>query len=193
LIIEWSITDEDEEDDYFSLGLAWAQDTTGFWENPDSLLNFPDENLIFISFLETEGFGSKTSNIDGLIQEGDTLYILGFVSDGVNAVYAVSSPIVLSVGGENSPCLLTDSILRGIYPNPFNQDVEVEFVLPTTSAVRLGVYDINGRRMAVLAEGRYGTGQHRLKWHPQSLPAGIYAVRLQTESADFWQKAVYLP
>jgi hypothetical protein len=49
-------------------------------------------------------------------------------------------------------------------PNPFSPSTELVFSLREPAIVRLAVHDATGRRIAVLADRRYGPGTHRVKW-----------------------------
>ena len=71
--------------------------------------------------------------------------------------------------------------LAAPYPNPFNPRTTVRFAVPEASAVRVGVYDVLGRRVAVLAEGMRGAGWHEVVWEARGLASGLYVVRLEAE------------
>ncbi len=51
--------------------------------------------------------------------------------------------------------------------------------LPEATSVRAAVYDMLGRQVAVLAEGRLASGVREWVWHPEGIPAGVYLLRLQ--------------
>ncbi|HFE63649.1 MAG TPA: T9SS type A sorting domain-containing protein [Caldithrix sp.] len=70
------------------------------------------------------------------------------------------------------------------YPNPFNPSTTISFDLPEESRVMLEIYDITGRKIRVLAEGRYPAGSHRVVWdgrdsNGQAVASGVYAYRLR--------------
>ena len=54
--------------------------------------------------------------------------------------------------------------LTGASPNPFNPRTTVTFALDRPREIELAVYDLRGRRLAVLAGGRWDAGEHRLTW-----------------------------
>jgi subtilisin family serine protease len=68
--------------------------------------------------------------------------------------------------------------LDGAAPNPFRGEASVGFALPEAAGVRLAVYDLLGREVAVLADGQMEAGRHRARFDGRGLPAGVYAVRL---------------
>ena len=64
------------------------------------------------------------------------------------------------------------------YPNPTAGRSTVRFTLRDASPVRLAVYDLLGREVAVLAEGVYAEGTHTARFDGSLLAAGLYVVRL---------------
>jgi len=57
----------------------------------------------------------------------------------------------------------------------------IEYALPTSGHVSLAVYDVTGRRVAMLDEGDRNAGTYRASWSPGSRGQGIYFYRLQTD------------
>ena len=68
------------------------------------------------------------------------------------------------------------------YPNPFNPTTVVSFQLPAASDVKLMVYDLMGREVATLVEGRREAGTHRITFDGSRLATGAYFYRLQAHS-----------
>jgi hypothetical protein len=66
------------------------------------------------------------------------------------------------------------------YPNPFNPSTTLSFSLPHASAVKLLVFDVMGRRLRTLADGRYDGGEHEILFDGSHLPSGTYYARLET-------------
>ncbi|MFC2170697.1 carboxypeptidase regulatory-like domain-containing protein [Calditrichota bacterium] len=67
----------------------------------------------------------------------------------------------------------------GIYPNPFNPDVNVEFSLRHPVHVRAIISNLMGQEVAVLAENRLKAGFHRLTFNGENLASGIYLLRFE--------------
>ncbi len=63
-------------------------------------------------------------------------------------------------------------------PNPFNAVTVIGFTLAKAATVDLAVYDLRGRRLAVLARGPRGADAHETAWDATGLPSGTYLVRL---------------
>ncbi|HTO94852.1 MAG TPA: T9SS type A sorting domain-containing protein [Bacteroidota bacterium] len=65
------------------------------------------------------------------------------------------------------------------YPNPFNPSTSISYQLKSAGPVKLGVYDILGREVAMLVDGIQGAGAHEMKFDGSGLASGVYIYRLQ--------------
>ncbi len=63
------------------------------------------------------------------------------------------------------------------YPNPFNPSTVLSCRLPVASSVRLAVYDMLGRQVAVLMEGSYPAGDYEVRFDGSRLASGVYLSR----------------
>jgi photosystem II stability/assembly factor-like uncharacterized protein len=68
------------------------------------------------------------------------------------------------------------------YPNPFNPKTVVNSQLPVASNVKLIVYDVLGREVAVLVNERRAAGSYRDTFDGSGLASGVYFYRLQAGS-----------
>ncbi len=75
-----------------------------------------------------------------------------------------------------------DYWLKPNHPNPFSSTTTISFGLPESAPLRLDVYDLIGRRVAVLADSEYRAGLHSIQFELSHLPAGTYYYRLSTPS-----------
>ncbi len=64
------------------------------------------------------------------------------------------------------------------YPNPFNPVTEVAFQLPVAERAKLEVFDVLGRRVAVLVDQELAAGAHAYSFDANSLPNGTYFYKL---------------
>ncbi len=101
--------------------------------------------------------------------------------DDPNGEEAASVPVTLTVteGTAVEPgAPQQDEALR-VWPNPASGLVRLGLTLPEAAEVAVAVYDVLGRCVATLAEGRVEAGSHRLPFDASMLPAGIYVVRAE--------------
>ena len=87
--------------------------------------------------------------------------------------------------------------LRRIFPNPFNPHTSIEYVVPETGSVTLGIYDTGGRLVRTLVNGIQPHGEHVRTWDGlnddgASVSSGVYHVRLQSKGRVRTKKAVLL-
>lgn len=68
------------------------------------------------------------------------------------------------------------------YPNPFNPSTTIEYSLPHSGKVKLSVYDILGRQIAVLVDEYQNAGTYRVVFDASGLSSGIYIYRLREDS-----------
>jgi len=89
-------------------------------------------------------------------------------------------PITTDVApGETLPAAFT---LAPNYPNPFAEVTTLRYALPQAGLVRLEVFDLLGRRVAVVVDGVQPAGVHEVKLDGRGLSNGLYVVRLTTEA-----------
>src|SRR5262249_15273385 len=68
--------------------------------------------------------------------------------------------------------------LGRIAPHPVLGAAHIRFDMPRSASIRLSVYDMQGREVAVLADGPWDSGTHQLDWRDQGASPGLYFVRL---------------
>jgi choice-of-anchor B domain-containing protein len=83
-----------------------------------------------------------------------------------------------AVAGEPGPGAARPLALRAA-PNPWRERARLSFALPEAADVRLAVYDVLGREVAVLREGALAAGAHEATLEAGGLPEGLYLVRLR--------------
>jgi YD repeat-containing protein len=87
-----------------------------------------------------------------------------------------------TTGVSRSQSNIDDFALGQNYPNPFNPTTSIRFKIPERSRVRLTVYDLLGRQIAMLANEEMAAGYFERAWNANVL-SGIYFCRLEAVSA----------
>jgi len=82
--------------------------------------------------------------------------------------------------------------LRQNYPNPFNPTTAIEYTVPVTSRVRLEVFDVLGRSVAVLVNGDQAVGTYTVRFDAARLASGLYLYRLTAGSKVQVKKMLFL-
>jgi hypothetical protein len=65
------------------------------------------------------------------------------------------------------------------YPNPFNAQTAINYDLPEASNVTINIYDILGRRVETLIQGKQPAGYHQIAWDATCQSSGLYFYRIQ--------------
>jgi len=79
-----------------------------------------------------------------------------------------------------------------IRQNPIRGSAQFTLTLPEAATVSVSVYDVNGRKVADVADGPFAAGEHALSWTVNHQPAGMYFVRCITPKRSFNRKVVVL-
>jgi len=74
------------------------------------------------------------------------------------------------------------------FPNPFNPSTVISYTLPEAGSVSLEVFDMTGRRIAVLAQGNQAAGAYTYDFDASSLSSGVYMYRLQSAGTVLTRK-----
>ncbi|MEZ4701309.1 MAG: T9SS type A sorting domain-containing protein [Rhodothermales bacterium] len=74
------------------------------------------------------------------------------------------------------------------YPNPFNPTTTIEFKLASAGPVRLAVYDVLGRQVALLADGVQPAGTYSVQFDAKELASGMYFYKLEGYGASAVRK-----
>jgi len=77
---------------------------------------------------------------------------------------------------------LPDAFFLAAYPNPFNPETTLRLAVPETQRVRVAVYDLLGRRVALLYAGRLPGGETQtFRFDGEGFPSGLYVIRVDGE------------
>jgi glycosyltransferase involved in cell wall biosynthesis len=101
------------------------------------------------------------------------------VYEGPNGsgVYAASGCSGTTVGVSNNQIPVKFSLSQN-YPNPFNPRTSISYDIPTDGFVKLSIYDMVGREVAVLVNGRKLPGSYRVDFNSSGLSSGVYFYKI---------------
>ncbi|MDM7924900.1 MAG: T9SS type A sorting domain-containing protein, partial [bacterium] len=92
---------------------------------------------------------------------------------------AYLSPRLATAVDEQAPVARNFGLSQN-YPNPFNPTTTVPYSLKSAGKVRLSVFNMMGREVAVLVDGIMPAGSHTAQFTANNLSSGIYFCKLQT-------------
>ena len=93
---------------------------------------------------------------------------------------ALKAHTTLEVTETREPVSPSDPVLLTASPNPFSSGTTFHFSLPTEETLTLRVFDVLGRQVALVAQGRYATGGHDLAFEAGELLPGVYTAVLHS-------------
>jgi len=64
------------------------------------------------------------------------------------------------------------------YPNPFNPATTIAYSIPKESQVSLKIYDVMGREVVEVVNGRQSAGSYNVEFDASSLASGTYLYKL---------------
>ena len=141
----------------------------------------------------------------GSISATDAVYVIELVGNTLKSTIPVGgNPNCVAVQAQMTSAdvgVQSDAVAAalglGCHPNPFNPQTVIDFYMPERGAMELAVYDVSGRRVALLERGTMDAGEHRTEWQGRcsdGSPAatGVYFVRLRALGGSKAVKAVLL-
>lgn len=87
--------------------------------------------------------------------------------------------------------------LLQVTPNPFNPRTTISFAIDRTQNVELCIFDMTGKRIAVLANRAFQAGQHTLAWEGRNLQgaavaSGTYLLRMVSDDGAAVEKMMLI-
>ena len=95
-------------------------------------------------------------------------------------LYRVSGPSLGVSGESRRPAPIA---LAPCAPNPVRTSGLLRYSLDRAAHIRLGVFDLAGREVAVLADGWRDAGEHAVPWDASRVARGVYLCRLELRGA----------
>ncbi|MCX6641413.1 MAG: SBBP repeat-containing protein [bacterium] len=144
--------------------------------------NGPGNNLDYTISLAVDGSGN--------VYVTGTSYESGTNDDYATIKYSGGNlagwePVTVTVLGAPLP---KEYRLEQNYPNPFNPTTTISYTLPTAGLVNLSIYDVAGKRVAELVNGRRDAGVQQVTFDGSALATGVYFCRLQAGDYSGVQK-----
>jgi hypothetical protein len=120
-----------------------------------------------------------------------TTTVTFFSADASNNI-GVCNVDVTVTQATSTPAVPGRTAFLGAFPNPFNPRTSLRFELARSQQVRLEIFDVRGRRVDLVFEGRLGAGQQALEWGAGEAGSGVYIARLESEDGVFHRRIALL-
>ena len=139
-------------------------------------------------------------NLSGSLATGVYSYISYTVTDGDTLI---DNCVIIKAQRDTIPFVSSSEAglnivnpngfeLKPPYPNPFNQNLTIEFELPSDEYVSLAIYDILGRRAAVLEDGFLNSGRYERVFDCENMSSGIYFVKMKAGEQTDVRKVILM-
>jgi hypothetical protein len=127
-----------------------------------------------------------------------SIFAVGLVGNGTLAALPVVDSKVTTGIKETELMTMPEAFtLSQNYPNPFNPETRISFAIRNNSYVKLVVYDMLGKEVMRLVDGKLPAGIHTVTWNGRDasgapVGTGTYLYTLQTENLTQTRKMLYL-
>ena len=112
------------------------------------------------------------------VLNGDRIVATATDADGNTSEFGAAVTVVGSaVTNESGAEAPSGFALSAAYPNPFNPSTVLTLDVPEAGRVTVAVFDLLGRRVALLHDGVLAAGTHALRFDAAGLPSGVYLIR----------------
>ena len=155
----------------------WTADNNGFQDGdgiPDELEEHYDQqhNQSFIERWKSPAPRNMNPQYGNVIDHSDHTAYRIFLCDS-----ALSTGI-----NQISSEVPTKYYLSQNFPNPFNPETKIQFDIPKNSVVKIKVFNVEGRELAVLVNQILTAGKYTVNWNPSNIASGIYFYTIETEN-----------
>jgi Leucine-rich repeat (LRR) protein len=143
----------------------------------------------------TSDYADTSLTISGL-RDNSTYFCRVTAVDNHNNESAFSNEIQVTLEpsniGDDGMAIPKQFKLEQNHPNPFNPQTTIGFVLPRASHVRLELFDLLGRKVAVWLDEFRKAGHHSITVNSNDLSSGVYLYRLTAGSYQQARRMVLL-
>lgn len=145
-------------------------------------------------------YDNNLNDVTGLIKFQDGLYgavnkessiTLSFENSGnsggrVHYMLKTSGKIFESGEAMRNPAFAKsekqqETVLHGNIPNPFNPVTKIRFSIARAGNVKLSIFDITGKEVTSLADGKMEAGNHEVEFNGSKFSSGVYFYKLETD------------
>ncbi len=144
----------------------------------------------------TIGDGKPAGYVLNATSEGDFSTQIDLLASGDPRMRVtrieVHNDVVIGTDIEESPATVAGYTLAQNFPNPVQQSTEIGFRLPVAGVATLEIFDMLGKKVAVLANEHLPAGIHQRTFEPGALATGLYMYRLSAEGYSMNKRLVVI-
>jgi photosystem II stability/assembly factor-like uncharacterized protein len=144
----------------------WCVRGTGIYRSTDAGLTWASVHT-----------ATGTQNDISLSTGSNGCFVAWTCATGGNIAKMNGSPVGISGNNNQIPTVYR---LEQNYPNPFNPATIIKFGLPVGDNVKLTIFDLLGREVAVLVNEFRTAGTYEASFDASSISSGVYFYKLET-------------
>jgi hypothetical protein len=154
------------------------------------------EGEVYLGSAYPDSAGNWRITVTGVVA-GDSVTATTTDLAGNTSEFSLCEQVWPTCCGVDHDAVPTQEILTLIGPSPAAGSVSIRYVVASAGLVRLGVYDISGRRVSLLVDAHRSRGAHSLSWDGRDatgkrVATGVYFLRLETPHSTGVTKVVLL-
>jgi hypothetical protein len=145
---------------------------------------YPNGHLIMLAGFTTDGrpivHDPAKSNGYSYVFHKTSISHSWFNKGGISYTFYPIGSYPTSVENSLEHFSVDEFTLYQNYPNPFNPSTSISFSLPQAEQVKVSVYDMLGREVAVLVNDYLESGIHTTLFDGKNLSSGVYVYRIES-------------
>ena len=83
---------------------------------------------------------------------------------------------------------LEEFSINYLFPNPFNPDINIGYILYEKIKIKIIIYDINGEYLEVLQNDIHNPGNYDIVWNAKDYSSGVYFISFLTDKSIITKK-----
>jgi len=160
------------------------------------------------TFYDSATVLTVSSSPYSLPYNGKTYYFSRWMGAGTGSYTGNNPTFQLNMNNPINQIVFYDTVNTGItklgseipnkydlyqnYPNPFNPSTKIKFDIIRNENVKLEIYDITGRSINTLVNGKLEAGKYEFTMTASSIPSGVYFYKLETENYTMTRRMILL-
>lgn len=143
-----------------------------------------DGNIIIAGYSKSNDFPYTRSAYDTLNTGSSGDCFISKLTSDLTGIIVDIEPVTMNFNDHD--CNLT------AYPNPFNFETTIHFVLKSTTDVQLIVCNMSGEIMDTIIDNKLTQGAHDIKFKAGNMKSGTYYCKLITAEKECFTKVIHL-
>ncbi len=164
------------------------------WRNDKSRFSPGKLDYIFYTGSLLDLKNTYTLQVEKMSPEQRTLYGLQYGDTRVASDHLphVADFTVKSATTVSDNHAYPEYYLAENYPNPFNAQTTISFILPESSDVSIVLYNVLGEKVDLLIDGRKSAGRHTVTFDAAGLASGVYFYRMRARDYTETRSMVFI-